>query len=59
MTSIEASNSDYIENRTFDEIAIGDSATLGAHPFYLELIDFVQKEEFYKSAFEVGGIGNR
>lgn len=38
-------------------IMIGDSATLGAHPFYLELIDFVQKEEFYKSAFEVGSGG--
>ena len=28
MTSIEASNSDYIENRTFDEIQVGDSACL-------------------------------
>ncbi len=34
-------------------IMVGDSATLGAHPFYLELIDFVQKEGFYKSAFEI------
>jgi superfamily I DNA and/or RNA helicase len=34
-------------------IMIGDSATLGAHPFYLELLDFVQKEGFYKSAFEI------
>jgi predicted DNA helicase len=32
---------------------IGDSATLGAHPFYLELIDYVQQEGFYKSAFEI------
>jgi ATP-dependent RNA/DNA helicase IGHMBP2 len=34
-------------------IMIGDSATLGAHPFYLELLDFVQKDGFYKSAFEI------
>ena len=34
-------------------IMIGDSATLGAHPFYLELLEFVQKEGFYKSAFEI------
>jgi superfamily I DNA and/or RNA helicase len=34
-------------------IMVGDSATLGAHPFYLELLDFVQKEGFYKSAFEI------
>ena len=34
-------------------IIIGDSATLGSHPFYLELIEFVQKKGFYKSAFEV------
>ncbi|MBL7856677.1 MAG: AAA family ATPase [Cyclobacteriaceae bacterium] len=34
-------------------IMIGDSATLGSHPFYLELIDFVQQEGFYKSAFEI------
>lgn len=33
-------------------ILIGDSATLGAHPFYLELLNFVQEEGFYKSAFE-------
>lgn len=35
-------------------LMVGDSATLGAHPFYLELIDYVQQEGFYKSAFEVG-----
>lgn len=35
-------------------IMIGDSATLSSHPFYLELLDFVQKEGFYKSAFELG-----
>jgi ATP-dependent RNA/DNA helicase IGHMBP2 len=34
-------------------IIIGDSATLGSHPFYLELIDFVQGKGFYRSAFEV------
>jgi superfamily I DNA and/or RNA helicase len=34
-------------------IMVGDSATLGSHPFYLELLDYVQKEEFYKSAFEI------
>jgi len=35
-------------------IIIGDSATLGSHPFYLKLIDFVQSKGFYKSAFEIG-----
>lgn len=34
-------------------IMIGDSATLSSHPFYLGLLDFVQKEGFYKSAFEL------
>jgi ATP-dependent RNA/DNA helicase IGHMBP2 len=34
-------------------IMIGDSATLGSHPFYLKLVDFVQSEGFYKSAFEI------
>jgi ATP-dependent RNA/DNA helicase IGHMBP2 len=34
-------------------IMVGDTATLGAHPFYLELIEFVQQKEFYKSAFEL------
>jgi ATP-dependent RNA/DNA helicase IGHMBP2 len=34
-------------------LMIGDSATLGSHPFYLKLLDFVQQEGFYKSAFEV------
>jgi ATP-dependent RNA/DNA helicase IGHMBP2 len=34
-------------------IMIGDSATLGSHPFYLKLVDFVQNEGFYKSAFEI------
>ena len=35
-------------------IMIGDSATLGAHPFYLQLIEYVQEKGFYKSAFELG-----
>ncbi|CAN5352446.1 AAA domain-containing protein [soil metagenome] len=34
-------------------IMIGDSATLASHPFYVELLDFVQKGEFYRSAFEI------
>jgi ATP-dependent RNA/DNA helicase IGHMBP2 len=34
-------------------LMVGDSATLGAHPFYTRLIDYVQAHEFYKSAFEV------
>lgn len=34
-------------------IMIGDSATLGSHPFYLGLLDYVQQKEFYKSAFEI------
>ena len=35
-------------------IMIGDSATLGSHPFYVKLLEFLQKEEFYKSVFEIG-----
>ncbi|MBL7873828.1 MAG: AAA family ATPase [Cyclobacteriaceae bacterium] len=35
-------------------IMIGDSATLGSHPFYVELLEYVQANGFYKSAFEVG-----
>jgi predicted DNA helicase len=34
-------------------IMVGDSATLGAHPFYTQLLDYVQANEFYKSAFEI------
>jgi ATP-dependent RNA/DNA helicase IGHMBP2 len=34
-------------------ILVGDSATLSAHPFYLELLNYVQAEGFYKSAFEI------
>lgn len=33
-------------------IMIGDSATLGSHPFYIELLEYVQELEFYRSAFE-------
>lgn len=36
-------------------IMIGDSATLSAHPFYLGLLEYVQREGFYRSAFELGG----
>jgi superfamily I DNA and/or RNA helicase len=35
-------------------IMIGDSATLSSHPFYMDLLEFVQREGFYKSAFELG-----
>jgi superfamily I DNA and/or RNA helicase len=34
-------------------IMIGDSATLGANPFYNQLLDYVQGAGFYKSAFEI------
>lgn len=34
-------------------ILIGDSATLGSHPFYVKLLDYVQKKGFYKSAFSL------
>ena len=34
-------------------IMVGDSATLGSHPFYVELLEYVQANEFYKSAFEI------
>lgn len=34
-------------------IMVGDSATLGNHPFYLELLNFVQQNDFYRSAFEL------
>lgn len=33
-------------------IMVGDSATLGTHPFYLELLDYVQQKGFYTSAWE-------
>ncbi len=35
-------------------LMIGDSATLGSHPFYVELLDFFQREGFYKSVYEIG-----
>jgi ATP-dependent RNA/DNA helicase IGHMBP2 len=34
-------------------IMIGDSATLGSHPFYTKLLEYVQGKEFYRSVFEV------
>jgi ATP-dependent RNA/DNA helicase IGHMBP2 len=34
-------------------IMVGDSATLGAHPFYLDLLDYVQEKGFYKSTYEL------
>jgi ATP-dependent RNA/DNA helicase IGHMBP2 len=34
-------------------IMVGDSATLASHGFYEQLIDYVQREGFYKSAFEI------
>jgi predicted DNA helicase len=33
-------------------IMVGDSATLGTNPFYLDLLDYVQQKGFYKSAWE-------
>jgi superfamily I DNA and/or RNA helicase len=38
-------------------IIAGDSATLGAHPFYLALVDYVQAKGYYRSAFEIQAIG--
>lgn len=38
-------------------IVVGDSATLGSHKFYLEWLDYVQKGNFYKSAFELTDTG--
>lgn len=34
-------------------VMVGDSATLGSHSFYTDIIDFVQANGFYKSAFEI------
>jgi superfamily I DNA and/or RNA helicase len=34
-------------------ILVGDSATLGSHAFYVELLDYVQQKGYYKSAWEV------
>lgn len=33
-------------------IMVGDSATLGTHSFYLELLEYVQQKGFYRSAWE-------
>jgi len=34
-------------------IMTGDSATLGSHPFYTQLIEYVQERGYYKSSFEL------
>lgn len=34
-------------------LMVGDSATLGTHPFYLELLEYVQHKGFYTSAWEL------
>ena len=34
-------------------ILVGDSATLGAHAFYAELIEFLQQNGFYKSVYSL------
>lgn len=34
-------------------IMIGDSATLGSHPFYVDLLEYVQQKGYYQSAYEV------
>lgn len=34
-------------------IMVGDSATLGAHPFYAQLIDFLQQKGFYTSVYSL------
>lgn len=33
-------------------IMVGDSATLGTHSFYVELLEYVQQKGFYRSAWE-------
>jgi superfamily I DNA and/or RNA helicase len=33
-------------------IMVGDSATMGSHPFYIKLLEYLQEKEFYRSAFE-------
>ncbi|NJM26196.1 MAG: hypothetical protein HC859_12620 [Bacteroidia bacterium] len=33
-------------------IVVGDSATLTTHPFYMALLEYVQQNSFYKSAWE-------
>lgn len=34
-------------------IVFGDSATLASHPFYQKFLDFAEKNQFHKSAWEV------
>ena len=34
-------------------VIIGDSATLGSHPFYNELLDYINEIDAYQSAFEL------
>lgn len=34
-------------------LMVGDSATLGNHPFYLAFLEYVQVNGFYRSAFEL------
>jgi len=34
-------------------LMVGDSATLGSHAFYAELIEFLQQKGFYKSAYSL------
>ena len=34
-------------------VMVGDSATLGSHPFYGELLDYINEIEAYRSAFEL------
>ena len=36
-------------------IVIGDSATLGNHPFYKEFLDYTERIMAYKSAWEFAG----
>ena len=35
-------------------VMVGDSATLGSHPFYGELLDYINEIDAYRSAFELG-----
>ncbi len=35
-------------------VMVGDSATLGGHPFYSELLDYINEINAYRSAFELG-----
>ena len=34
-------------------VIIGDSATIGNHPFYEAFLDYIHEIEAYKSAFEI------